>query len=188
MRILVTAASKYGSTAEIAAAIATRLRERGLDADVRRPAAVLDLARYDAVVLGSAVYAGRWLEPARAFAHRLSSELSERPVWLFSSGPIGSPEPRPPGEPFDVAELMDVSGAEEHRVFAGRLASAHLSFSERAIVRALGATFGDFRDWTAIAAFADVIAEQLTRPLTSVETRSDRRLVADDDRLRRTDP
>ena len=121
MRILVTAASKYGSTAEIAAAIATRLRERGLDADVRRPAAVLDLARYDAVVLGSAVYAGRWLEPARAFAHRLSSELSDRPVWVFSSGPIGSPEPRPPGEPFDVAELMDASGAEEHRVFAGRL-------------------------------------------------------------------
>jgi hypothetical protein len=46
---------------------------------------------YDAVVLGSAVYAGHWLKPARALADRCAAALRARPVWLFSSGPVGDP-------------------------------------------------------------------------------------------------
>ena len=65
MTVLVAAASKYGATAEIAEAIGRGLRETGVAADVRPVEQVGDLSGYTEVVLGSAVYVGRWLEPAR---------------------------------------------------------------------------------------------------------------------------
>src|SRR5690242_19356693 len=98
MKVLVTAASRYGATAEIAEALADALRENGVGAAAVAPADVTSLASYDAVVLGSGVYAGRWLPPARDLAHRLAGELTDRPVWLFSSGPVGG-RPKPPAIP-----------------------------------------------------------------------------------------
>ena len=64
MTVLVATASKYGSTAEIAEAIGRALRENGVAADVRPVDEVGDLSGYMGVVLGSAVYVGRWLEAA----------------------------------------------------------------------------------------------------------------------------
>jgi menaquinone-dependent protoporphyrinogen oxidase len=61
----VTAASKHGSTDEIAAVMGRQLTDEGLHVTVLRPDEVSDLVGYDAVVLGSAVYGGHWLEPAR---------------------------------------------------------------------------------------------------------------------------
>ena len=91
MRVLVTAATKYGATTEIAAAIAEVLGDHGLEATVFPPDQVEGVDGYDAVVVGSAVYAGHWLKPARELVDRLDSELAKRPVWLFSSGPVGDP-------------------------------------------------------------------------------------------------
>ena len=91
-RVLVTAASRHGSTHEIAEALARRLRESaGLAAGALHAENRPDPAAYDAVVLGSAVYGGSWLEPARDLAHRQVAVLRTRPLWLFSSGPIGEP-------------------------------------------------------------------------------------------------
>jgi menaquinone-dependent protoporphyrinogen oxidase len=70
MAVLVTAASRYGSTAEIASAIGDVLRDSGLDVAVVPPDTVKDLDAYEAVVMGSAVYAGRWVKPAREFVDR----------------------------------------------------------------------------------------------------------------------
>jgi len=92
MRVLVTAASRHGSTAEIAEAIATGLTRRGADAEAIPIDEVDGLEGFDAVVLGSAIYMGRWLKPARKFAEAHAAELSQRPVWLFSSGPLGDGE------------------------------------------------------------------------------------------------
>lgn len=89
MRVLVTAASKHGATAEIAVAIAQSIEETGHHAVVARPEEVLSIEGYEAVVLGSAVYAGHWLEESRGFVKRHRAALAELPVWLFSSGPIG---------------------------------------------------------------------------------------------------
>ena len=89
MRVLITAATKHGATGEIAQVIGDALRERGLDPTVLEPEQVDNVDRYDAVVLGSAVYAGHWLKPARALADRCAPALRARPVWLFSSGPEG---------------------------------------------------------------------------------------------------
>jgi menaquinone-dependent protoporphyrinogen oxidase len=161
MRVLVVAASKYGATAEIAGTIGEVLTTRGCDATIATPEQVASLAEYDAVVLGSAVYAGHWLKPARELVERLGGELSSRPVWLFSSGPIGDP-PKPEEDPVDVAAIVETTGAHDHQVFAGKLDKHRLSFPERAITIALRVPDGDFRDWTAIRAWAAGIAQALS--------------------------
>jgi menaquinone-dependent protoporphyrinogen oxidase len=160
MRVLVTAATKYGATAEIAQAIAETLGDRGLEATVLAPEQVEGVDGYDAVVLGSAVYAGHWLKPARELIERHAAALAGQPVWLFSSGPVGDP-PKPEEDPVDVAELLAATGAREHRVFAGKLVRKQLSFPERAIVSALRVPEGDFRDWTEIRQWAAQIADAL---------------------------
>ena len=99
----------------------------------------------DAVVLGSAVYAGHWLKPARELIDRMGPQLAERPMWLFSSGPVGNP-PKPEENAVDVAGVVATTGAVEHHVFAGLVDKAQLSLAERAMVRAFHAAVGDLRD------------------------------------------
>jgi menaquinone-dependent protoporphyrinogen oxidase len=160
LRVLVTAATKYGATAEIAAAIAEVLDKHGLDATVLSPEQVKGVDGYDAVVVGSAVYAGHWLKPARELVERHAATLAARPVWLFSSGPVGDP-PKPEEDPVDVADLLAAADAREHRIFAGKLVRKQLSFPERAIVSALRVPEGDFRDWTEIHQWAAGIADAM---------------------------
>ena len=92
MKILVTAGSKKGSTLEIGQAIADQLSERGFDVTTIQPQDVDGVQGYDAVILGSAVYMGKWTESVMRFADRFRDELATRRVWLFSSGPVGAPE------------------------------------------------------------------------------------------------
>jgi menaquinone-dependent protoporphyrinogen oxidase len=177
LRVLIVVASKHGATAEIGAGLARDLT----DSDVGRAAGLSavsvpveqqpDPTPYDAVVLGSAVYMGRWLGPQREYAATHVAALRDRRVWLFSSGPIGEP-PFPADEPHDVASLMPLTGALGHRVFPGRLDKSRLSFGERAVVTAMRAPVGDFRDWDAVRSWADEIAAELARLTTApVEAR-----------------
>jgi len=168
MRVLVSAASRHGSTSEIAEEIGKALRdalhERGGEdviVDVRPVEQVSSVDDYDAVVLGSAVYAGHWLEPARELAERHAGALAARPVWLFSSGPVGDP-PKPTEEDsVDVRGILEATGARDHRVFSGKLDKGTLGFAEKAIVLALRVAGGDFRDWEAIRGWAREIAAEL---------------------------
>lgn len=164
MKVLVTAASRHAGTWGIAEAVREALADAALDATLARPQDVEDLEGYLAVVLGSGVYAGHWLEPAKEFAVRFGPQLRERRVWLFSSGPLGDPL-QPDGDPADAAEIIAATDPEEHRVFAGRLARSRLGFAERAIVTALRAPEGDFRDWGLIRAWATGIARSLGEPV-----------------------
>ncbi len=160
MRVLVTAASKHGTTLEIANLIGSGLSGAGLDAVVLPADAVTTLDGFDAVVIGSGVYAGHWLEPARRLISDQSERLLGMPVWLFSSGPLGDPA-KPAGDPADVADLMDQTGARGHRVFAGRIDRSTLSFGEKVIVSAVRAPSGDFRSPEDILDWAAEIAEAL---------------------------
>ena len=160
MKVLVTAASRHGATDEIAEAIGAALGEASVEADVRPVADVDSVEPYDAVVLGSAVYVGKWLDEAKAFANEHREALRARRVWLFSSGPLGEP-PKPDEEPIDAAPMMETTGARGHRIFSGQLAKDRLSFGERAVVGLVRAPYGDYRNWPAIRAWAQEIAEQL---------------------------
>lgn len=162
MKVLVTAASKHGSTEEIARAIGDVLEERGHQVDMAAAEDVGSLQGYGAVVLGSGVYAGHWLKPAMELVERSGEALREIPVWLFSSGPLGDP-PKPEEDPVDVAQVVETTRAEAHRVFPGKLTKKDLGFGEKAIVTALRAPEGDFRDWEDIRAWAGEIADSLTQ-------------------------
>jgi menaquinone-dependent protoporphyrinogen oxidase len=164
-KVLVTAATRHHATREIAEAIVTGLRQRGVNAEAR-PIEELTahdaLDEYAAVVLGSAVYMGRWLGEARRFVQVHTSALGKMPVWLFSSGPLGAPDHLiPAGEPADVKVLMRLSRAVAHRTFPGRLEMKQLHFAERTVARTIHAPEGDCRDWESIDRFAAEIAEQL---------------------------
>ena len=158
MRVLVTAASRHEATAELAAAIAAALRRRDIEAQARPISEVAEVGGYDAVVLGSAVYVGRWLREARRFAESNATTLATMPVWLFSSGPVG-----PGGEsgPADADTLAELTGAREHRVFAGRLDRQGLGLGERFLVRLVRVPERDDRDWAAVERFATDIADAL---------------------------
>ena len=160
MKVLVCAASKHGATTEIAAEIGAALAAVGVEADVLAPDEVQTMAGYDAAVIGSAVYVGRWLEPAKTLVEQHQEALRAMPVWLFSSGPVGDP-PKPVEDPVDAQPLVDLVKARGHRVFAGDLDRARLGFGERAIVAAVRAPDGDFRPWADIEAWAREIAAAL---------------------------
>lgn len=159
-RVLVAAASKHGATAEIADRIGATLEERGMEVTVASAEQVTGIEDYQALILGSAVYAGHWLDAARQLADRIAGSPGSPPVWLFSSGPIGDP-PRPEEDPVDVADIYEKTSAREHRVFAGKIDRSRLSFGEKAIMIAVRASDGDFREWEEIAGWASEIADTL---------------------------
>jgi menaquinone-dependent protoporphyrinogen oxidase len=169
MRVLVTAASRHGATMEVARAIADVLRDTGLDTSVHRPEDVDSVDAYDVVIVGSAVYMGRWMSAAREFVERNADALRARSVWIFSTGPIGDPL-KPAEEPADVATMLALSGARDHRLFGGRLDKGHLGFGERTVVRLVGAGDGDYRPWDDIAAWASMIARALTAAVATPAT------------------
>ena len=160
MRVLVATASKHGGTRGIAEAVADELRAMGIDAEVRDVGEVADPGRYGAVVVGSAVYMGNWMEDARRFVAGHREALAAVPVWLFSSGPLGDP-PVPPGEPQGIDRWTAETGARGHRTFAGRLHPGELGLGERLVAKAVRAPAGDFREWDAIRAWAREIGEAL---------------------------
>jgi menaquinone-dependent protoporphyrinogen oxidase len=163
MTVLVSVASKHGATAEIGERIAQELERAGVAAVVVPPEQVTSLEGFDAVILGSGIYAGRWLEPARRLVERHADGLRARPVWLFSSGPVGDPA-KPDGDPTDAIPMREATMAREHRVIPGRLDRSELGFAERAITKVVGAAEGDFRPWTEVDAWARSIAGQLALP------------------------
>lgn len=164
MKVLVSAASRHGSTAGIAVAIGSALSAAGLDVDVRRPEDVTTVAPYDGVVLGSGVYAGRWLEPVRKLIAREADDLAFKAVWLFSSGPLGDPL-KPDEEPAEVAALRETVHPIETVVFPGKLDRHELGFAEKAIVAVVHAPDGDFRTWEPVTAWASRIARTLETTL-----------------------
>src|SRR5512133_2256422 len=88
MRILVTYGSKMGGTAGIAELVGQALTDAGFQADVRPVSEADNIEAYDAVLVGGALYSGRWHRRARRFVKRHASTLRTRPVLLFSSGPL----------------------------------------------------------------------------------------------------
>jgi menaquinone-dependent protoporphyrinogen oxidase len=163
MRVLVTYATRHASTAEIAEGIGHVLSASAAvgTVEVLPVQDVDEVEDYDAVLLGSAIYDGRWLKPARAFVHANTEALAKRPVWLFSSGPIGEP-PVPDTDVGEVTALAELIQARGHKLFAGQLRLAELQPAERSTMRQVHGVEGDYRDWDTIRAWASGVVESLS--------------------------
>jgi menaquinone-dependent protoporphyrinogen oxidase len=161
MNVWVVSASKYGSTTEVAAAIAEEIGAAGHQVRVLDAGEVDGFNGAEAVVLGSAIYAGHWLKTARELLDGHADELASRRTWLFSVGPLGDPPMPQDVGPEGISEAVEATHARAHEVFTGKLDRAALSRVERLMVRALHAPEGDFRDWDAIRAWGNAIAAGL---------------------------
>jgi menaquinone-dependent protoporphyrinogen oxidase len=159
MRVLVTCGSKRGGTAELAQMLADDLREEGLTVDVFRPDQIRHLEHFDVVVVGGAVYAGRWHKSSRHFVRRHARELRQRPTYFFSSGPLDDSATQREIPPVrGVRSLMERVGARGHVTFGGRLTADAKGFPARAMAKEHS---GDWRDPSQVRSWAKTIAAQL---------------------------
>jgi len=173
MNVLVAYATRHGATAGIAERIAETLNEEGVHADVLPVEEVSQLEDYNAVVLGGAAYMFHWLRDSTKFAKRHQGELQQRPVWLFSSGPLGTDQfdeaghdVREAARPKEFQELTELLKPRGEEVFFGAYDPEQkpIGLGERItrMMPAAGALpAGDFRDWERIDAWARQIAQQL---------------------------
>ncbi len=162
-KLLVTYASKYGATKEIAQRVGDLLCQAGLQAEILPVERVSDVTPYQAVILGSAVYVGKWIKSACEFMKKHEVSLAQRPVWLFSSGPTGQGDAVSLLDgwrlPADQKVLIDRIQPRGITVFHGNIDPARVNLIERTAVQALKKPFGDFRDWDAITSWAESIAQ-----------------------------
>lgn len=179
MRVLVVYASRYGATQGIAERIAATLRQQGVETTLQPAQRADDPKGYDAAVIGSAAYYFRWMKPATEFVQRNHETLATMPVWLFSSGPLGTESKDAQGRdvcevtvPKEIAEIRDAIKPRDHRVFFGALHANKLGFTHRLLLKMPAnrdnAIFpeGDFRNWGDIEAWAMSIADALKAPVS----------------------
>lgn len=159
MRILVTWGSKLGGTEGIARMIGETLEKEGLEVLVLPANEAMKTTRFDAAIIGGALYANRWHAAARRFVNRREDDLREVPVWFFSSGPLDdSAEKAEIPPPSQVQSLMERVGALGHITFGGRLPPDARGFPARAMAKEHA---GDWRKPEQIRAWATKIAEAL---------------------------
>ena len=181
MKVLVAYASKAGSTKGIAEFIGQKLQEAGIPAEVHDVRSVQRPQDYDAFVVGSALYMFHWMKEARQFVLKNQSALTNKPVWLFSSGPVGLQEKDPKGRdvrdvavsgPKEINELCEAAKPRDHYVFFGSLHSEKVGGAMGLAYRVMRRSKavresmpdGDYRDWKNIEAWVNGIARVLSMP------------------------
>jgi menaquinone-dependent protoporphyrinogen oxidase len=185
MRVLVVHASRHGATAGIAERVGAALSDAGMQVDVHpaADAAIIgradQLGRYDAFVVGSAIYAFHWLGEAKDFVRQFAPALRTRPVWLFGSGPLGDKSTDDKGHdlmvpPTEMKDLAASVGARGTRIFFGAWDpnAQPVGFMEQ-VMHVIPAArnampHGDFRQWDEIDEWARSIATELHSTLAAV--------------------
>ncbi len=166
-RVLVTYATRFGSTREIASSIAHELISAGLDADTVEITGDLATEKYDAFVIGSPIYGGKWLTSAGMFAAVMSERLNGKPVALFSIGTLGvkSPEAGQAEHQAFVDSLREVApklNVVGDAIFTGYFARANLPWYLRMIDRFAPTPEGDHRDWPTIQKWAKSLVSEFS--------------------------
>jgi menaquinone-dependent protoporphyrinogen oxidase len=163
-KVLVAYASKYGSTGGVAEAIGKELCNRGAAVDVCMLKNVGDLNDYRGVVVGSAIYRGKWLPEAVDFVERNRGVLRQVPVAYFLVC-ITMCKPTQENRHKVLAYLDPILKAVPQvqpvkvGTFAGALDYSNLSLPIKLIMKLKGAPEGDFRHWAAISAWATGLHE-----------------------------
>jgi menaquinone-dependent protoporphyrinogen oxidase len=168
-RVLVTYASKYGSTGGVADAIGKELCSKEVATDVLLIKNVSNISSYQAVVIGSAIYMGKWMSEAVDFVKKNKDILRQVPVAYFlACMTLSHPTEEKRAE---VLAYMDpiIKAVPEIKpvgigTFAGALDYNNLSWLNKKILKSKGTPEGDFRDWNAIRAWArDPVWTKLAR-------------------------
>ncbi len=174
-QVLVAYGTRYGSTREVAEAVAATLGEQGVETDMKTAREVRSLDGYDAVVLGTPLYMGALHKEIRALLEKNSAALEHTPFALFALGPIRADD----GIDGSRAQLIEalaklpVPAPASTAVFVGAYDPARLGFKDK-MIAALpasplhGETAHDDRDWETIHAWAVELPVSLdvARPAT----------------------
>jgi menaquinone-dependent protoporphyrinogen oxidase len=168
-KILVTYASRAGSTAEVAQAIGQTLTEGGAQVDVISMTDVKDLSAYQAVVAGSAIRGQKWLPEAMQFMRTHRAELAQKPVAEFSvciTLAMKNGEQYRSGVREWVAPVRALVNPVSEGLFAGRLDFTKLPFNWDTLMLRLTVALGifprgDHRDWNAVRAWAGSLPSAL---------------------------
>lgn len=161
--ILVAYATKYGSTQEVAEAVAADLRECGLRVDIQPARKVQDVGNYDAVVLGAPLYILKWHKDALGFLSRHREALAQRPVAVFALGPWNDVEK----EWQEVRSELDKELAKfpwltpvSIKIVGGKFDPAKLTLPWSLVPALKKMPASDIRDFEAIRAWATELAGQ----------------------------
>jgi menaquinone-dependent protoporphyrinogen oxidase len=168
VRVLVVYGSSRGGTAGLAHMVAEAFVARDILADVGDSADVDDVSDYDSVILGGALYNGRWHQDASWFVERNLESLRALPVWFFSSGPLDdsarSGAIAPIDQVQDLARRADIRG---HMTFGGVLEKRPSRFLSALL--AWGKP-GDFRDRQQVEEWVERIIIRLNEPPSDATT------------------
>lgn len=163
MRVLVVHGSKMGGTAGIAEKLGEALSGEGFETTISPADSAPSPDNFDAVLVGGALYASRWHRAARRYVRRNRRALKERPVWLFSSGPLDDTATETDIAPTkQVTGLVELIGAQGHITFGGRLPADARGFPASAMAKEHA---GDWRDEQHIRSWASGIADELRTSL-----------------------
>jgi len=171
-KVLVAYGTKHGSTREVAEVVAETLRERGVDVDAVSADRVDDVAAYDAVVIGGAIYMGRWHPAAAEFLERHRKRLAGLPVAVFGMGPRTMEESaeRETRAQLDKAlEMVSEVSPAAVAVFGGVVDPKRLHFPFNHMPPS------DARDWASIRAWAGSVGEAFGYGKAAFEARDHRR-------------
>lgn len=164
-KILITYASKHGSTAEIAEKIHSLVESNKLVCEIMPVDEVDDVSSYEVIILGSAVYIGQWRKSTIDFLKKNTHQLKNKKVWLFSTGPTGKGDPvellKGWRYPDGLKDTIDRIQPEDITVFHGMLDESKLNTLEKMTIKMVKAPLGDYRDWQMIEDWTNTIYETL---------------------------
>jgi len=158
-RILITYATRAGSTIEVAAAIGEVIAARGFEVDVKPVKEKPSPDGYQAVLVGSAIRMGNWLPEAIEFVEKNQEILNQLPVALFTVHMLnrGDDEESRTNRLTYLRDVRPLLTSAEEVFFAGKFDMSRLSFLDRMISKAVKAVDEDCRDWDRIRGWAHTV-------------------------------
>jgi menaquinone-dependent protoporphyrinogen oxidase len=161
--VLVAYATRYGSTQELAEAVAATLRESGLEVDLQPLRQVHTIDQYRAVVIGAPLYMFHWHKDALNFLTRYHKTLTSLPVAIFALGPFHADEKEFQGAREQLDKELEkfpwlTPAAIE--IFGGKFDPEKLTFPHNLVPALKKMPASDVRDWTAIRSWGNDLAAQ----------------------------
>jgi len=161
--VLVGYATRYGSTKEVAEAVAGTLRDNGLEAELAALKEIRSLDGYRAVIMGAPLLMFRWHRDARRFLARFQKALAGLPVAVFALGPM-TPDKE---QEFVEAraqldkELLNYPDFKpvDIQIFGGKFDLSKMGFPMNLFMKNTAPS--DIRDWNAIRAWAAGLKDSL---------------------------